>query len=99
MKVRFADKDWERLETEFRFNRGLAPGLVKAYRKRIQFIRAARDERDLRQWASLRFERLGGNRCHQHSMRLNDQWRLIVEIETKGSDKAVRVVGVEDYHR
>jgi plasmid maintenance system killer protein len=31
-------------------------------------------------------------------MRLNDQWRLIIEIEGKGTNKKLVVVGIEDYH-
>jgi plasmid maintenance system killer protein len=31
-------------------------------------------------------------------MRLNDQWRLIVEYEEAGSGKTAVVVTIEDYH-
>jgi plasmid maintenance system killer protein len=31
-------------------------------------------------------------------MRLNDQWRLIIEIHGKGADKKLLVVAIEDYH-
>ncbi len=47
---------------------------------------------------SLRFERLKGKRAHQHSMRLNDQWRLILEISKGNPENMVFVVGIEDYH-
>lgn len=30
-------------------------------------------------------------------MRLNDQWRLILEIRF-GKEKLIHVVGIEDYH-
>jgi proteic killer suppression protein len=61
-------------------------------------IRNAVDERDLREVKANHFEKLKGAREHQHSMRLNDQWRLIVEIEGKGPNKKLIVVGIEDYH-
>jgi proteic killer suppression protein len=48
----------------------------------MQTIRAAPDERVFYQLKSLHFEELLGNRSHQHSMRLNDQWRLIIEFVT-----------------
>lgn len=99
MRVLFSDRDWERLETDLNYSRGFAIAIVKAYRKRMQFIRAAPDERTMREWRSLRFKQLQGNRSHQHSMRLNDQWRLIVEISTTGSEKAIRIVGIEDIHK
>jgi proteic killer suppression protein len=64
----------------------------------MQFIRDAPDERDFFAMRSLRFERLKGGRSHQYSMRLNDQWRLIVELERSGKDKVVAIVAIEDYH-
>jgi plasmid maintenance system killer protein len=34
---------------------------------------------------------------HQHSMRLNKQWRLIVEYPIR-QQKTILIVGIEDYH-
>jgi proteic killer suppression protein len=98
MEVEFGDDDLDRLETDARFTAGLAAGVVSAYRKRMQMIRSAPDERDFYQLKSLHFEKLKGNRSHQNSMRLNAQFRLIVELRGKGTDKVVYVVGIEDYH-
>lgn len=64
----------------------------------MQQIRAAADERDFHKQRSLKFERLKGSRAHQHSMRLNNQWRLVLEFEAKGPEKVVVVVDIEDYH-
>jgi toxin HigB-1 len=72
--------------------------VVKGYRKVVRFIRAAGDERDFRAMRSLNFENLKGNRCHQHSFRLNDQWRLIVEIKEGNPKNVIEVVDIEDYH-
>ena len=47
---------------------------------------------------SLHFEKLKGGRRHQYSMRLNDQWRLILEMEGKGHEKILVIVAIEDYH-
>ena len=47
---------------------------------------------------SLRFEKLQPPRSHQFSMRLNDQWRLILEFEGKGASKVTVIVAIEDYH-
>lgn len=98
MDVRFDDDDLDRLETDPHFTARLAPGIVKAYRKRLQQIRAATDERDLRKLKSLHFEKLEGRRKSQHSMRLNDQFRLVVELEEGSSTKTIVIVAVEDYH-
>jgi proteic killer suppression protein len=64
----------------------------------MQAIRAAEDERAFHAMKSLHFEKLKGNRSHQHSMRLNDQWRLILEFERTSDGKVVLVIGIEDYH-
>lgn len=70
----------------------------KAYRKVIGKIRAALDERDLRALKGLHYHKLSGNRSHQHSLDLTNQWRLIIErIEEKGRI-ILMIVTVEDYH-
>jgi len=88
----------DKLETDPNFNGGHSEAIVKAYRKRLQFIRAAADERDFYAMRSLHFEKLKGDRSHQRSMRLNDQWRLILEIKPATPKNIVVVVGIEDYH-
>ena len=97
MVVEFEDDDLDRLETDRGFTAGFAPAIVKAFRKRMQYIRGASDERDLYEWRSLHFEKLH-NRGNQRSIRLNDQWRLVVELVGKGTHTRVRVIGIEDYH-
>ncbi len=97
MQVRFKDDSLDRLETEK--DDGSRPAaVVKAYRRRLQQIRAAQDERDLRAMGSARLEKLRGRRKHQWSMRLNKQWRLILEFGGQGADKVVLVVEITDYH-
>ena len=82
MDVEFEDA--VRLEVDKSFDAGLDRSIVKAYRKRLQMIRAARDERDFYALKSLHFEKLKGDREGQHSMRLNQQWRLILRLEKRG---------------
>ena len=72
--------------------------VVRSFRKKLQFIRAATDEREFYAMKSLHFEKLQGKRAHQHSMRLNKQWRLVIEFGKSESGKIVVVVSVEDYH-
>src|SRR5258708_40126473 len=98
MDVEFADTGLDRLETDQTFTMGLSAAIVKAYRRRIQGIRAARDVRDFYAMRSLNFEKLKGKRQHQYSMRLNDQFRLVVEIAELVEGKKIRIVGIEDYH-
>jgi len=98
MEVRFSDTALDRLETDAKYDAGFSAQIVKAFRGRMQIIRAAVDERSLYQLKSLQFEKLKGNRSHQRSMRLNDQWRLIVEFEGAAPKKVVVVIAIEDYH-
>jgi proteic killer suppression protein len=98
MNVAFRTNKLKRLVTDLKFNAGFAKEVIKAYRKRIQAIRAANDERDLRNVRSNRFEKLGGERSHQHSMRLNEQWRLVFEITRRESGKIILIYDIEDYH-
>ena len=98
MEVTFAVSDLEELATGDERDAGFPLAVVKAYRMRVQFIRCALDERDFYAMKSWRFEKLKGNRGHQCSIRLNDQWRLIVELDGKGADKIVVVKSIEDYH-
>lgn len=98
MEIDFDDDDLDRLETDAGFTGGYGPEIVGGFRKVMQSVRAARDERDLYALRGLRFEKLGGKRKHQCSMRINKQWRLIVELRGVGPAKRCAIVAIEDYH-
>jgi proteic killer suppression protein len=98
MDVRHAKQELDRLETDQLFNGNFSVALVKAFRKRMQLIRSAADERDIRRMKSLHFEKLKKPRDHQHSIRLNDQWRLTLEFTSDGQNTFVTVIAIEDYH-
>ncbi len=98
-EIRFKDESLEELQwDDAKRDRAYPPGIGKAFRKRLQFIRDAGSERDLYAMYSHRFERLQGERQHQYSMRLNDQWRLILEMEGDNPNKIIWIVAIEDYH-
>ena len=98
MDLEFAKQDLRRLAEDSGFRSSHDASLVTKYRMRIQLIRDARDERDFYAMKSLHYEKLKGKRSHQRSMRLNAQWRLILEIEATPSASTVRVIDIEDYH-
>lgn len=98
MEVEFADETLDRLEVEFQFTAGYERAIVKGYRKAMQAIRAALDERDFYAAKGLRFEKLEGARSHQRSMRITKQWRLIVELQGQAPKKVIKIVCIEDYH-
>jgi toxin HigB-1 len=98
MEVEFADENLDRLETDLQFSGGFDKGTVKGFRKVMQLLRAAADERDFYAMKSLHFEKLEGKRAHQRSMRITKQWRLIVELTGEAPNKVIRAIGIEDYH-
>ena len=98
MEVNFGSKTLDRLDAETDFNGGFDAAIVKAFRRRMMQIRAAEDERTFYALRSLNFERLKGKRKHQYSMRLNDQWRLIIEIEESKPKNIIKLIDIEDYH-
>lgn len=98
MKVRFHDERLGQFETDPTYLGGFDKAIARAFRKVINVIRCAVDERDIRAMKSLRFEKLKGDRAHQSSLRLNDQWRLIIEIEEDQPKNTIVVVAIEDYH-
>ena len=101
MDVVFSDDDLDRLEIDGHFTANLSQALVKAFRKKMQAIRAASDERDLYRQRSFNFEELQGKRKGQYSIRLNDQYRLVFGLTSgnpKSKKKTVNIICIEDYH-
>ena len=98
MNTVFANDDLDRLETDPTFSMGLPPTVVTAYRKRMQVIRNAMDTRDLRAMQSWHFEKLKGKRRDQYSMRLNRQYRLVMELHAEADGQKVVIIAVENYH-
>jgi toxin HigB-1 len=64
MELEFVDADLDRLEVDPKFTAGFAPAIVRGFRKALQAIRAAHDERDLFKSRGLGFEKLKGKREH-----------------------------------
>ena len=91
MHVMFKNDKLERMAAEFAFTGGYPPRVVSAYRGRIQLIQAAPQEQALLQLRCLRMEGCG-NEASQHSMRVTDEWELMMAFE--GSDDS-RVAVVE----
>jgi toxin HigB-1 len=68
--------------------------LVRRTRRGLQIIEAAEKLSDLMIPPGNRLERLSGNRKGQHSIRINDQWRICF-VWTDGGAEGVEIV---DYH-
>lgn len=97
MEVEFANPELEAME-EDGFNGKFSDAVGNGYRKVLNFIRTALDERDFRSMRSLKFEKLQGDRSHQYSLRINKQWRLIIEITKSTPKNIIVLIQIEDYH-
>ena len=98
MDVIFEKDSLKRLEEDPTYDAGFERAIVKAYRMRLQLIRAAQDERAFYNMKSLHYEKLKGNLDGMSSMRLNKQWRLILKLRKEDSGKLVVVISISDYH-
>ncbi len=74
--------------------KGFPPDLVKVARRKLGYLDAAVDLRDLRLPQSNRLEALSGDRKGQHSIRVNDQFRICFRWTPEGPTD----VEVTDYH-
>ena len=99
MQVEHIDKNLERLETDREFNGGFPENIVRAFRKRMQFVRQAKDERDLRAIKSNHFEKMQGKLAGQYSIRLNDQLRLLFRFEDADQSKKIVIIAIKDPHK
>lgn len=98
MDFDFVDKKLRRLYTDPRYAGDFSPAIVNSFRRKMNIISNATDERDLRAMKRLHFEKLDGDRLGQHSIKLNDQWRLILRIRGEAPEKTIDVVEITDYH-
>lgn len=71
----FGDRDAERLFERQRIKR-LGPEVQRVALRKLRMLDAAVGLEDLRVPPGNRLERLRGDRAGQHSIRVNDRWRI-----------------------
>lgn len=98
MRFHFKTKKLEELYTLEKGSHKYESEVIDAFFEAMAVIAAARDERDLYAQKGFHFEKLSGKRKHEHSLRLNRQFRLIVTLEKDKDGKSVLVIALEDYH-
>ena len=98
MDVEFQDKRLALIETDDAAKTKLPISVINSCRNKLVVIRAAQDERTIRNWKSLHYERLTGEREGQRSIRLNQQWRLVFTLDNESAPPKITVLAVEDYH-
>ena len=98
IEIEFRDKTLALIETDRAAETRLPISVINSLRDKLVVIRAAPDERTLRNWKSLHYERLEGNRSGQRSIRINKQWRLVFILDTECTPNKMTILAVEDYH-
>ncbi|HEV2518010.1 MAG TPA: type II toxin-antitoxin system RelE/ParE family toxin [Devosia sp.] len=79
---------------EGKAGKGFPADLVDRSKRKIRFLDAAKNLNDLRVPPGNRLEELKGDREGQHSIRINDQWRICFTWSDGGADD----VEITDYH-
>ncbi|MES5099304.1 type II toxin-antitoxin system RelE/ParE family toxin [Agrobacterium sp. BA1120] len=74
--------------------KGFPADIVKVSIRKLTMLNAAHDLEDLRSPPGNRLEALKGTRVGQHSIRINDQWRICFVWRDGGADD----VEIVDYH-
>lgn len=89
----FADERTERVWRRLRTPR-LGPDVQRAAQEKLRLLNAAGTINDLRVPPGNRLEKLAGDRAGQHSIRVNDQYRICF-VWTDAGPTRVEIV---DYH-
>jgi toxin HigB-1 len=97
MEVVFADSTLAMIETANAGAIRLPVAVIKSARRKLTLLRAAVDDRTLRNWKSLHYEKLRGDREGQRSIRLNDQYRMVFLL-SETEPLTITIVAIEDYH-
>lgn len=93
MITRFKDREAAAI-WEGRMSRKLPPEIQNRARLKLRMLDSAQSLADLRVPPGNRLEALEGDRRGQHSIRINDQWRIcFVWLDGDASD-----VEITDYH-
>ena len=98
MRFVFKTKDLLLLFTEEKNAHRYPSGVVEAFFDVMAIIGNATSEADIRAFKSLHFEKLSGDRAGQVSLRLNKQYRLIVQIKKDEHGKLLWIIEIVDYH-
>ncbi len=72
----------------------MPPDIERRAQRKLDMLAAPHDINDLRIPPSNRLEALEGDRAGQHSIRINDQWRLVFEWKER---HAFEVAIVDDH--
>jgi proteic killer suppression protein len=98
MEVVFADPILALIETEQAGQTKLPVPVIKSARRKLTLLRAAPDDRSLRNWKSLHYEKLKGASDGKRSIRVNDQYRIVFTLDESTRPATATILAIEDYH-
>jgi proteic killer suppression protein len=100
MNVDVSNKDLLKLYTEESgsYKRSLPPVVIDRFFETMGQICAADDERTLRTLKGRRLEKVPSECEDCYSMRLNDQYRLILRLKHVEGVPCAEIIDVRDYH-
>lgn len=98
MRVEFANDHLRRILASDAHTLGLPIAVIKAARKKLLLMENAKDERDLRNWASLNYKKLKGDQMERRTVRINDQYRIVFVLLEDEHPPAIRVLEIGDTH-
>ena len=94
MDIEFRDEKLALVETDRAAETKLPVSVINSLRKKLQLLRAALDERTLRNWKGFHYEKMEGD---ERSIRLNDQYRLIFMLDTQCRPNKVTILRIWDH--
>jgi toxin HigB-1 len=99
MEVEFSDKKLEKILGDDANKLKLPVNVIRGFRRKLTILVSAIDERDLRNWKSLHYEKLSGDMQGLRSVRINDQWRIIFELDNLTKPPKIIIKSISDYHK
>jgi len=98
MRIEYADDRLARICTGEAHKMGLPIAVIRAAQRKIILLEQSPDERTLRNWKSLNYKKLSGDREGQRSIRVNDQYRIVFELLEDERPPAIRILEIDDTH-
>jgi toxin HigB-1 len=98
MKITFRREGLSIVRTSRAGELQLPISVIKSCQQKMVFLEAAPSERSLRNWASLHYEKLKGEREGQRSIKLNKGWRLVFELDESTTPPTIVVLEIGNHY-
>lgn len=99
MEVEFRDTKLALIETDQAAETKLPLSVINSARRKLIMIRAAPDERTMRNLKSLHYEQMSGDRQGERSIRLNDQWRMMLKVDGSCNPAKAVVLTITNHYQ